>query len=38
MASLILALNDLWPKLNAELLAFAEFLEKLAAEGNISDL
>ena len=35
---MILALPVLWSKLRAELLAFAELLEELAAEEGMSDL
>ncbi len=38
MSRLILALPVLWSKLRAELLAFAELLEELAAEEGMSDL
>lgn len=36
VGKLVLTLNDFWPKLHAELLAFAEFLEELAQD-NIND-
>jgi len=37
MAKLIIDLPRLWPKLRAELLAFAEFLKELAAEENMNN-
>lgn len=37
IGKLVLTLNDFWPELHAELLAFAEFLEELEAQDNIND-
>jgi len=38
VGKLVLTLNDFWPELRAELLAFAEFLEELEAQDNVNDL
>jgi len=37
MVGLVSALSELWPRLQAELLAFADFLDELARSSQIGE-